>query len=226
MRRAALALSVACAASILAAPGGAAQESPSSEQIRERFPETTARPLFRADRRPPAPPVAATAPEPAAEPAPLQMVSARPSVTLTTFELKGVVIAGGRRVALLHHRGSGATWRLGLGPHETDAADGPALAFDVVEILPDRVTVDGGEPITLPLRRRGASPAETGREMPPATSPSGGERVAGVRAEPVEDYRAPLTPGPMTDLTPRTVFLMASDERGRVAAPSPSASPR
>jgi hypothetical protein len=223
----------ATAAVALALPDIAkAGEVYSAEEVRQLYPQTTERPLFRADRRPPPEPVVAAVAEPEPEPVPavepvaLDVIAPRPSVNLSTFDLTGVVIAGDRRMAVLLHRASGDTLSLSAGDHEIDGPDGAPLAFELVEIRPDRVTIDGGEAITLPLRQRAGAPAvraprpDTPDAAPPlgtqvSARPGGREMSVEIRLEPEDAYRAPLTPGSMTDLRPKTVLLLASDEAGR-----------
>ncbi len=114
------------------------------------YPETTARPLFIATRRP----------------APKQEAAQQSAMKRGQFQLQGVTIAGDIRIALLREKSSGRIHRVEKGKD----INGMKLA----EVSPESVTLaQGGEQEVLPLQVQKYTPGATTSSTGPFGAPGG-----------------------------------------------------
>lgn len=124
------------------------------EQVQDLFPHTTARPLFRADRRPapPAPRPVASAP-PAAEPPVMAAAPEVPEARITKadYVLTGVVQAGARSLAMLENTWDGTTHVIRPGHARLPGRDGVMVHIKVTEIDAGQVTFVADTQLTLHL---------------------------------------------------------------------------
>lgn len=185
-------------------------------ELAELYPQTTARPLFSPDRRAAPEPVVAKLVEPTPEKiVPATYTPPPPRLTVDLFHLRGVVVAGDERIAILEHGASGATFRVKPGLVMLPDANGAEMEVLVSEILPQSVTLEAEEALTLNLRRTldlaqpvVAEPADRATIIREASADAAAKTV--VKTEMAEKYLAPLTPTAPQRL--RRVRVVALDE--------------
>lgn len=146
-----------CALACAATGASAGMSDADLTSALQQYRATLERPLFAPSRRPPAP-VAKAPVAPKEEPkakvvlAAVQPEEPAPMLRPSSLQLRGVLRRGGRSIALVEHRASGAVHALELGRTSLPAENGKEIDVDVLSITPTHVMIFAGQKLMLGLR--------------------------------------------------------------------------